>query len=168
MGYGKDDEATAGVDAPVESENEGINPADLDIAFDDDEVDEAARERPVPTGRQRLRIADGTIKRSRETAGVPNRPYFNFRMELVDAPPGEEFDAIFEMVFFPWTDENGVRQRGRMQMKRLQAFERATGVKVSGRSAADVIAEAKGVEFDAKYKIKNDEFGKQARINEYC
>lgn len=174
MGFENPETDTTAVDdAPVDGEVQGgINAADLDMDFDDAEVEKAAKVNPIPKQRQRLRIVNGTLKQSGENAKVPGRPYFNWQFELVDALEDEDFDPMFDMIFIPWTDEDGRRHKGQMQMRNLQGFESATGVKVAGGgTAAEVIAAGIGAEFEAIIKHETFPKGsgiKQARVDHYC
>ena len=162
-------ETTAADDAPVDGEVQGIDPEDLNMDFNDDEVEKAARVNPIPNGRQRVRIVDGALKQTGDKSNAPGRPYFNYQMELVDAPEGEDFDKLFHMVFFPWEDDEGKRHRGRMHMQGLQEFEAATGIKIAGGgSAADIIEAAKGLELDVVIKQETFRKIKQARIDRFA
>lgn len=153
-------------DAP---ETGGIDPATFVVDdVDDAEFDKLTQARPIPKGRQRVVFRGATLQATGEQAKNPGTPYFLLRGYLVD--DDESLDSLREMLFFKYTDEAGDdRVPHQMLMKRLAAFEQASGIRVRGQSAADFIEEVEGLELDVVIKHRKGLGGdKEAEIDRYC
>lgn len=176
MAYSKDENDT---DAPSSGEDDdaqeqqGINPEDFDVPDVDEAALEAAmKDHPLPRGRQKVRIV-GAILTATKTGDNEGRPQFLFTLGLADANDGE-YDPCYLRIMPPW-DRNG-DAKGDVKLmyfpkraaRDLHDFEEKTGCKILGRNAADVLADAPGVEFDAIIKPRTWNRIKQAEVDRLC